>query len=582
LGADYQNSKFQSRPNVKFISSKLITISPFYGQYILNIYNAKQLAALNQMGQLITASLTLPEVLNRVIEEVPRLVETEGVGVLLPVGVGELMFAVVSGDGARGLQGKRIPADAGVAGSVMLTGKPVKVGGREGQNQIYRAVEKENQYHTQSLLAVPLLLHSKVIGVLEAVHRKLDAYDDDDLRILEAAAVWVALAIHNARLFEKARQEIKERKAVEEALQKSETRYRTLTELSPVGIFSTDNNGRFTYVNDQWCAIVGLSAEAAAGSGWSQTLHSEDHDRVFSEWEAAVAAKRPFYLEYRYKPTAGETIWVLGQAVPNLSRDGQIQGYIGTLTNITEREAMRQAQKLASLGTMVGTIAHDFNNLLSVIFNHSELALVLMPAEMKSAQHIQHAIDASKHAKKLTQQLLIYSGIGNLNIESIDINALIQDSMYLLEVAISQKVILKTTFYPEPLFLHASYTQLQQIIMNLIINAAESLHGQAGVVTIKTELQLVTAVQAHAPQLLEPILPGEYISLEVKDNGCGMAPETLKKIFDPFFTTKTTGHGLGLAAVLGIVRDLKGGVWIESEVGQGTRFNFLFPIIASD
>ncbi|MCP5101209.1 MAG: PAS domain S-box protein [Chloroflexi bacterium] len=548
----------------------------------MNIYNAEQLTALNQMGQLITASLSLPEVLNRVIEEVPRLVEAEGVGVLLPVSVGELMFVVVSGDGARDLQGKRIPADAGVAGSVMSTGVPIIIGGHEEQNKIYRAVEAVNNYHTQSLLAVPLVLHGEVIGVLEAAHHKLAAYDDNDLHILEAAAVWVALALHNARLFDKAKQEIKERKVVEKALRKSEASYRTLAELAPVGIFSSDEDGRFTFVNDQWCAIVGLSAEAAKGTGWTQNLHPKDYDHVLTEWESAIDEKRPFFLEYRYQSPAGETVWVVGQAVPNHDQDGTIQGYIGTLTNITEREAMRQAQKLASLGTMVGKIAHDFNNSLSVIFNHSELALMQLSPDIKATPHIKHTINAAKHAQKLTQQLLTYSGIGELTVENIDLNSLIKDSMYLLEVAVTKKVQLKTNFYPKPLLLQASYTQLQQIIMNLILNAAESLQEKHGVVTIQTGKQRITAVQAHAPQLHKPITPGNYIILEVEDNGCGIAPETLAKIFDPFFTTKTSGHGLGLAAVLGIIRELNGGIWIESEVDKGSKFKLLLPVNRSD
>lgn len=544
----------------------------------MNIYNAEQLTALNRMGQLITASLSLPEVLNHVIEEVPRLVETEGVGVLLPVGVDELMFAVVSGEGAKGLQGNRMPSDVGVAGSVMATGQSIRIGGREDQSQIYRAVEARNSYHTHSLLAVPLLLQDQVIGVLEAVHRKFNAYDENDLRILEAAAGWIALAIHNARLFEKAKLEIKEREAAEEAMRESEARYRTLTELSPVGIFSTDEHGRFTFVNEQWNAIVGLSEADAMGMGWTQNLHPEDHDLILAEWELAVVEKRPFYLEFRYQPAVSKTIWVLGQAVPNLDQEGNIQGYIGTLTDITEREAMRQAQKLASLGTLVGTIAHDFNNLLSAIFNHSELALMLMPPDLQAADHVKRAIETSKHATKLIQQLLTYSGIGDFVLESIDLNTLVQDSMYLLEVAIPKNARIETCFSDEPFSIKASYTQLQQVIMNLIINAAESLKGENGVVIIKTGREMVTAVNAHAPQLLEPISPGEYVTLEVEDTGCGIEAEALSKIFDPFFTTKTTGHGLGLATVLGIIHELNGGIKIISEIGKGTQFKLLFPI----
>ncbi|MCA9931170.1 MAG: PAS domain S-box protein [Anaerolineales bacterium] len=543
----------------------------------MNMYSAEQLSALNRMGQMITASLSLPVVLNHVIEEVPRLLDTEGVGVLLPVGVDELVFAVVSGEGAQGLQGLRIPLTAGVAGSVMRTGRPVKIGGREEQNKIYRAVEKDNNYHTQSLLAVPLLLRGEVIGVLEAVHRTLDAYDDNDLRILEAASVWIALAIHNARLYEKAKQEITERKKVEKALRESETRYRTLTELAPVGIFSTDHNGRFTYVNDQWSAIVGLSAKEAQGAGWTRNLLPDDNEQVLVEWQNCVAEKRPFYHEFRYQPAEGEIVWVLGQAVPHYNQDGNMQGYIGTLTNITEREAMRQAQKLISLGTLVGTIAHDFNNLLSAIFNHSEMALIMLPSGTQAVNHIQRTLETSKNASKLSQQLLAYAGMGNFDVEQIDLNTLIQDSMYLLEVAAPKSIQLEAKLHPEPLLLKASNTKLQQVLMNLVLNAADALQGGPGHIIIETGKGTITAVQAHAPQMLEPIPPGNYITLEVEDNGCGITPETLTKIFDPFFTTKAVGHGLGLASVLGIIRELEGGIQIESQVDKGTKFTILFP-----
>ena len=529
------------------------------------------------MGQLITASLSLPTVLGHVVEEVPRLIETEGVAVLLKAGVDELMFAVVSGEGTDGLHGTRMPSDVGVAGEVMRTGRPLKISKAADQSKIYREVEKKNLYHTQSLLAVPLLLRGEVIGVLEAAHSQLDTYNDHDLRILESAASWIALAIHNAQLFEKARQEIKERKAAEEKMRESEARYRTLTELAPVGIFSTDENGRFTFVNEQWSAIVGLSSEDANGHGWTQNLHPEDKERVQSDWTKTIQRKQNFFLEFRCKPAEGETVWVMGQAVPHLDQNNKFCGYIGTFTDITEREAIRQAQKLASLGTLVGTIAHDFNNLLSAVFNHAELALMMSPEDANSATHIQRVIDTTSHATKLTQQLLTYSGIGNPATELIDLNVLIQDSMYLLEVAIPRNATLKTDLYDFPLEIEASHTQLQQVIMNLIINGAESLKGKPGLILISTESEEVTAVNAHAPQLFDPITPGNYISLQVEDNGCGISPETLNKIFDPFFTTKSTGHGLGLAAVLGIMRELNGGIWVESEVGKGTVFKMLFP-----
>jgi PAS domain S-box-containing protein len=245
----------------------------------------------------------------------------------------------------------------------------------------------------------------------------------------------------------------------------------------------------------------------------------------------------------------------------------------------TERR-MLQAQKLESLGVLAGGIAHDFNNLLTTMLGNASLARLDLPAGSPAHQALEHIEHAAVRAAELCKEMLAYSGRTQLAAARVDLTALVEDTTQLLKVSISKKCVLKLELHrPLPGIL-ADSTQIRQIIMNLVINASDAIAERSGLIRVCTGV-----MRAERPYLEETFLspdlpPGDYVFLEVNDNGCGMAPEVKARVFEPFYSTKFAGHGLGLAAVLGIVRAHRGAIKIYSEPGRGTTFKLLFPAIA--
>jgi signal transduction histidine kinase/CheY-like chemotaxis protein len=238
---------------------------------------------------------------------------------------------------------------------------------------------------------------------------------------------------------------------------------------------------------------------------------------------------------------------------------------------------MRQAQKLESLGVLAGGIAHDFNNLLMGILGNADLALSDLSPDSPARECLGEIQTASQRAAELCRQMLAYSGKGRFVIQAVDLGLAVEEMGHLLRVSISKSVILRYKFAPHLPKIEADPTQVRQIVMNLITNASEAIGERSGVIMISTGLQHCDAAYLRETSLGQDLPEGAYVYVEVSDNGCGMSPETLGKIFEPFFTTKFTGRGLGLAAVLGIVRGHSGTMRIYSEPGEGTTFKVLFP-----
>ncbi len=244
-------------------------------------------------------------------------------------------------------------------------------------------------------------------------------------------------------------------------------------------------------------------------------------------------------------------------------------------------ERLRQTQKLESLGVLAGGIAHDFNNLLTGIIGNVSLALDCEPPSSPLRGYLEEAVRASERAADLTRQLLAYSGKGRFAIQRVNLSEIVRQISSLIQTSISKNVQVMLNLADGPPPIEADPSQVQQIVMNLIINAAEAIGPDAdGLVVVETgqaradEPYLRTALGADSAT------PGDYVYVEVRDTGSGIDAETLPKIFDPFFTTKFTGRGLGLAAVLGIVRGHRGALKVESALGKGSTFRVMFPATA--
>lgn len=282
---------------------------------------------------------------------------------------------------------------------------------------------------------------------------------------------------------------------------------------------------------------------------------------------------------------------ILLRAYASKDLSGRITALVGVHTDITEQKRhveeklllekqLLHAQKLESLGVLAGGIAHDFNNILMAILGNADLALMRINRESPVADNLHEIEKAAAKAADLAKQMLAYSGKGRFLVEPINLNHLIKDMLHMLEVSISKKAVIRLNLHEDLPGIEADATQMRQIIMNLVINASEAIGDKSGFIAITTGCMDCDQNYLKDVWLDANIREGLYVYLEIADTGCGMSNETMAKIFDPFFTTKFTGRGLGMAAVLGIVRGHKGAIRVYSELNKGTTFKILFP--ASD
>ncbi|HJW71929.1 MAG TPA: PAS domain S-box protein [Geothrix sp.] len=245
--------------------------------------------------------------------------------------------------------------------------------------------------------------------------------------------------------------------------------------------------------------------------------------------------------------------------------------------NRRQEEALRHTQKLESLGILAGGIAHDFNNLLTAIMGNLSLAMLETPATEESSRYLQSIDRAVMRAADLTRQMLAYAGKGLFIVKRLDLNATVEDIARLLEASILKKVHLRFHLRPGLPELEADPAQLEQLVMNLVTNAADAIGDREGTVTLTTDFQEFTESDLRTLLPGLTLAPGPYLTLDVTDTGSGMSAEVIERIFDPFFTTKTTGRGLGLSAMLGILRSHRGGVKVYSEPGRGSTFRLFLP-----
>jgi nitrogen-specific signal transduction histidine kinase/CheY-like chemotaxis protein len=240
-------------------------------------------------------------------------------------------------------------------------------------------------------------------------------------------------------------------------------------------------------------------------------------------------------------------------------------------------DKMLKYQKIESLGRLAGGIAHDFNNILTAIIGNADLAMMKLPRESPVLENLNVINMSAQRAAELARQMLAYAGRGQLVVEQFDINDLISEMLNILEVSISKKVIIRFVPNEDIQQLWADAAQIRQIVMNLVINASEAIGDNSGIIIITTG-----AVDCHSNYLSgisvdEELEEGRYVYFEVSDTGYGMDNETITKLFDPFFTTKFLGRGLGMSAVMGIIRRHKGAIEIHSKPGAGSCFKVLLP-----
>ena len=373
-------------------------------------------------------------------------------------------------------------------------------------------------------------------------------------------------------------------------LRKSEERYRIIDELNhDIILLQGDEEGRLLWANAALFDVLGCTKEEVPDAeAFFERVHPDDIDRVattFGDGYGAVGDTFR-YEPYRVRHADGSWRWITG--IDKLCENASGERWtISATRDVTEeiqaaqdREKLAQqineTQRLESLGVMAGGIAHDFNNLLTPIVGEASLALLDLPPDSPLRRSLHKIQNAAKRAAALTTQMLVYSGQGPQLIEALDLSDLVQEMGELLESSVPGAV-LRYDLTDELPAIEGDASQLSQIVMNLISNAAESIEEGSGHINVRTGV--IEACQIDTTHVVGGSTPagGAHVFIEVTDDGCGMTAETRSKIFDPFFTTKFTGRGLGLASVAGIVRGHGGLIVLDSEVGRGTRFQVLLP-----
>jgi two-component system cell cycle sensor histidine kinase/response regulator CckA len=417
-------------------------------------------------------------------------------------------------------------------------------------------------------LGVPIKRGPKTIGVL-AVHSYCDnvRFREHEVEILTLVAQQLASAI--------------EHKRYEEAIQRSEWRYRSFVQSAVYGIYRATLAGRFLDVNPALVSMLGYdSADELLSLDPRKTLFQDarELDRLLTEYKQRG---RLDGLEVKWRKKDGNVILVRlnGRAVSSPEATEELlEIFAEDITERRELEAQfRQAQKMEAVGRLAGGVAHDFNNLLMVISGYTEV--LLDNAEESNPHHHQQLVSiqqAADRATTLTRQLLAFSRKQLMELKVVDVNAIVADMERLLRPLIGEDVQLETHLDAKSAHTRADAGQLEQVLMNLVVNARDAM-PDGGKITITTGEVSVDDSDRREHTFLQA---GKYVLLSVTDTGCGMDEETQSRIFEPFFTTKDKGKGtgLGLSTVYGIVKQSNGYIVTQSKLGLGTTFRIYLPL----
>lgn len=415
----------------------------------------------------------------------------------------------------------------------------------------------------------------------------------------------------------------------EHLLKESEERFTNMADHAPVIVWVTNTEGYCTYVNRRWYEFTGQTQDEALGHGWMTVIHSDDQRHSFEAYVAANKNREAFGLDFRIRRSDGEYRWIIGVAAPRFSDDGEFLGYIGSIIDITERkqaetdresflsalrdlnetleskvaertaellsanerllaeakerekveEALRQAQKMETIGQLTGGIAHDFNNLLTIIMGNLESILRRIDKENIDTTTLKKLADnaffGAQRAASLTQRLLAFSRRQSLDPQSLDLNKLMMGMDDILHRTLGEKISIQTILSDDLWTIHADYNQLENALLNLAVNARDAMQsgGKLIIETANTHLD-----EKYTAQHTD-VTPGHYVVIAISDTGSGMPKEIMDKAFEPFFTTKDVGQGtgLGLSQVYGFVRQSGGHVKIYSEIGVGTCVKIYLP-----
>ncbi|GMR00401.1 MAG: hypothetical protein BMS9Abin18_1248 [Zetaproteobacteria bacterium] len=369
--------------------------------------------------------------------------------------------------------------------------------------------------------------------------------------------------------------DISERKQRNEEL----LRLRAAIDQIPDALFITDREGRIVYTNSACEQFYGLARDSMLGECAAKLRGGDVNDDLYRGIKARLNSGAIWKDQLQINIL--NKLRTVRRIVSPVS-DGHGVIYHVCIDHdmtdeLTQQQKMEHTQRLESLGVLAGGIAHDFNNILTAIMGNAALGRMKMKDTDPALVHLARIEESSRRAAELCKQMLAYSGKGRFVVKAIKLSGMVEEITKLLEVSIAKSGVLKFHLAENLPAVEADAAQLQQVIMNLVINASDAIGEKSGVISLSTGMMQVDQSYLEGAYVSDETEPGSFVFLEVADTGCGMDEETQKKLFDPFFTTKFTGRGLGMSAVLGIVRGHHGAIKVYSEKGQGTTFKVLLP-----
>jgi PAS domain S-box-containing protein len=478
--------------------------------------------------------------------------------------------------------------------------------------------------------------HKEHPSRLSAAHARIDALTHPDLGSSPDVLENLRVALEELRVAEEElRQQNEELAATQIELGVERRRYEELFEFAPNAYLVTDALGIIIQANESAADLLRVPPHFLPGKALATYITNEDRPRFRSLIGAILRDGRSRTSSFKMQPREGDIaeVEMTYSAKPSAS-DARVQ-IRWMARDVTEHERMarqiralnaqlesrvaaqsadlsaaqrlsqelvekeqvarqaaeaseahsRHVQKLESIGVLAGGIAHDFNNLLHVVLGNADIALNNLTTGSPAREPLEEVVRATLRAADLTRQLLAYSGKGAFVVRHLDLSAEVREMATLLRTSIAKQATLEWDLHPDLPVVSADPTQIRQIVMNLITNASDAVGEAGGTITLRTGVSRLEELSEQSGALLEGDeavrrADGPFVFLEIADTGGGMTPDTLRRIFDPFFSTKFAGRGLGLAAVMGIVRSHHGMIRIRTAPGEGTAFCVLFPAIA--
>ncbi|PYR28633.1 MAG: hypothetical protein DMF98_02325 [Acidobacteria bacterium] len=429
---------------------------------------------------------------------------------------------------------------------------------------------------TGSLMGVPLATATRAYGWL-LLRNKLgaDGFSNSDLAVVTALAMQAAIGYENARLIEDSRRQAA-------ALRDAQDRTHFAMAAAHMGVWEIDLMTNVVTWSETLAPVFGLTPAQAPTTldSFLRLVHPDDRPSFTEHMRLAVAEQKEFTIEFRGLWPDGSHHWVGGRARVAYDEEGRPARLLGVGMDVHHEKLLErqfhQAQKMEAIGQLAGGIAHDFNNMLTAVLGNANLLLDDLEAESPLRPDLDEIVKAAERAAALTRQLLAFGRKQVMQPIAVDLNAIVRDLTQMLRRVIGEHIELASVAAPGLSPVRADPTQIEQVIMNLVVNGRDAMPA-GGLLSIETAN--VTLDESYAESHIS-VRPGSYVMLAVSDSGTGIDEPTRRRLFEPFFTTKERGKGtgLGLATVYGIVKQSGGYIWVYSELGHGTTFKVYLPV----